>query len=251
MTCEDARAVLHGYIDGELDLIHSLEIEKHLDTCSACSRAVENQRALKSAIQGSALHYQPSAAFGRRIDSALHSGARSGQPRTRAAWPWIAMAASVLLAAFFFARIIPGSRPASDNLVAREILDSHLRSLMPGHLTDVESTDRHTVKPWFNGKLDFSPSVEDFAAQGYPLIGGRLDSVSGQTVAALVYQRRKHTINLYIWPSGGAPDAAPVASSRQGYNLIHWTEGSLNYWLASDLNSNELQALVTLLRTNH
>jgi anti-sigma factor RsiW len=248
MSCEEARALLPAYIDGELDLVHSIEMEKHLEGCLTCTRLVENQQTLRSAIQSTPLHFQPSAALGKRIDAALRGAARTGEPPKRAAWPWIALAASVLLAAVLAGRLPLGLRSAPDGLVAQEILDSHLRSLLPGHLIDVQSSDRHTVKPWFNGRVDFSPPVEDFAAQGFALTGGRLDSVSGHTVAALVYQRRQHSINLYIWPSTAANSSSSTTTTRQGYNLIHWTQAGLNYWLSSDLNLEELQALVALLR---
>ncbi|MBZ5607086.1 MAG: anti-sigma factor [Acidobacteriia bacterium] len=248
MNCEEARALLTAYVDGELDLIHSLEIEKHIEACEACRRSVENQRTLRFAIERSSLRYEPTAAIEGRIETALRSSAPPNTRTQRGRWPWIAIAAGVLLATFIVGRWPFGVQPAVDNMVAQEILDSHLRSLLPGHLTDVQSSDRHTVKPWFSGRTDFSPPVEDFAAQGFRLIGGRLDSVSGRTVAALVYQHRQHSINLYVWPLPGAPDASATSTARQGYNLIHWTQAGLSYWLASDLNAEELQSLATLLR---
>ena len=118
---------------------------------------------------------------------------------------------------------------------------------MPGHLADVQSTDRHTVKPWFNGKLDFSPPVADFAAQGFPLTGGRLDSLDGRTVAVLVYQSRQHVINAYVWPSPAHPTTSVIAATLQGYNILHWTHNGLEWWLASDVNAGELHRLATLL----
>jgi anti-sigma factor RsiW len=251
MSCEDARDLLTAYVDGELDLVHSLDVEKHLESCKACARAVENQRTLRSAIQSTPLHYRPTAALRERIADSLRGSARSQGGVTRSRWPWIAIAAGVLLAAFFFGRWPIGSHPPADRLLAQEILDSHLRSLLPGHLIDVQSSDRHTVKPWFNGKLEFSPPVEDFAPQGFPLVGGRLDSLSGHAVAVLIYQRRQHSINVYVWPSAGAPDSSGgAATGEQGYNLMHWIQGGFNYWAASDLNSGELETFATLLRSN-
>ena len=162
-------------------------------------------------------------------------------------WPWLAAAAAILLALVLMGRLPMGRVPASDTLVAQEVLDSHLRSLMPGHLTDVESSDRHTVKPWFDGKIDFAPPVVDFAADGFPLAGGRMDSISGRTVAALVYKRNKHLINVYIWPSS-APNSAPASATLQGYNLLHWTQGGFTWWMSSDLNADELAQLGARLR---
>jgi anti-sigma factor RsiW len=132
--------------------------------------------------------------------------------------------------------------------MAQAALDSHLRSLMPGHLTDVQSTDQHTVKPWFNGRLDYSPPVSDFAQQGFPLTGGRLDSLNGRTVAVLVYQRRQHLINVYVWPAPGSPDATAIESARQGYNMFHWTRAGMNWWVVSDLNGDELKTFANLVR---
>ncbi len=247
MNCEQARTLLTAYIDAELDLVHSLDIEKHIEACPECRRAVENQRTLRAAIQQASLYYEPSATLDSRIQNALRGTTQPQRLPKRGRWQWIAIAAAVLLATFFVGRWPLGLRPSADNLVAQEILDSHLRSLLPGHLTDVPSSDRHTVKPWFNGRTDFSPPVDDFAAQGFPLIGGRLDSISGRTVAALVYQRRQHSINVFVWPTPGAPDGAEPVIARQGYNLIHRTRAGLSYWLASDLNADELQTLAGLL----
>jgi anti-sigma factor RsiW len=242
MSCEDARSLLHAYVDGELDLVRSLEIEKHLDGCKTCTQVVQNQQAVTSAMRSSSLYFRPPRELKPRIDAALRRSER------RVPWSMMALAASLLIAGVFVDRLVQfGSRSGSNNLVAQEVLDSHLRSLMPGHLADVQSTDRHTVKPWFNGKVDFSPPVADFAEQGFPLIGGRLDSVEGRTVAVLVYQRRQHLINVYVWPSNSV-DSATNTTARQGYNMIHWTRGGTTWWLASDMNAAELETLAGLLR---
>ena len=128
-----------------------------------------------------------------------------------------------------------------------ELVSSHVRSLQVDHLSDVVSSDQHTVKPWFNGKLDFSPPVIDLAAQGFPLVGGRLDYLDGHTVAVLIYRHKLHPINLYIWPSSDRNGALQV-HGRQGYHLIHWVVGGMNYWAVSDLAANELEFYVNFLR---
>jgi anti-sigma factor RsiW len=220
-----------------------------MEGCQDCARTVENLRALGSAMRSGGLYYQPPASLGPRLEKALQRARRSEARPKRFGWQLIALAASLLLAVYLVARLSPGiPHDASSNLVAQETLDSHLRSLMPGHLTDVQSTDQHTVKPWFNGKLDYSPPVTDFAQQGFPLAGGRLDSLNGRAVAVLVYQPRQHLINVYVWPAPGSADAAVGESVRQGYNMIHWTRGGMNWWIVSDVNSGELNSFANLLR---
>jgi len=138
--------------------------------------------------------------------------------------------------------------PAHDELIAQEIVSGHIRSLMANHLSDVASTDQHTVKPWFDGKLTFAPPVVDLSQEGFPLIGGRLDYVDNKPVAALVYQRRLHYINVFIWPSNGGPDAAPVSEALEGYNILHWSQGGMASWAVSDVSTDELKTLGTLLQ---
>jgi anti-sigma factor RsiW len=139
-------------------------------------------------------------------------------------------------------------RPA-DPLLTAELLASHVRSqMLPNHRVDVESSDQHTVKPWFEGKLDFSPPVHDLTAQGFPLVGGRLDYLDHRSVAALVYQRRKHFINLFIWPTTQGPDTLPEPLTRQGFHLLHWTQAGMTYGAVSDLNESELQEFVSQLK---
>src|SRR6266404_3880836 len=147
-------------------------------------------------------------------------------------------------------RLVPRSiRPSGDELLAQEIVSDHVRSLqMPGHLTDVLSSDQHTVKPWFDGKVDFAPPVKDFTSQDFHLYGGRLEYLNNRTVATLIYQRRLHYINLYIWPSEQAGSTSEVTTQRQGYNLIQWTKSGMNYWTISDLNNFELHQFASLVQ---
>ena len=245
MSCEDVQALIHAYVDGELDLLHSLDFEKHLETCRACTVSVENRRTLGSALRDNSLYYRAPTGLERRVQGAIQRALPSESRARRFPWTMVAVAASFLVAGVFVDRLAT-RRTVQDP--AQAVLDSHLRSLMPGHLTDVQSTDQHTVKPWFNGKLDFSPPVTDFASQGFPLIGGRLDSINGRTVAVLIYQRRQHLINVYVWPASGSPDTQASVTSRQGYNLLRWTRAGFNGWIASDLNQTELDNFANLLR---
>jgi anti-sigma factor RsiW len=233
MSCEDALLLLHPYVDDELDLIHSLDIEKHLETCPTCSLAVKNHRALRSSIQGASLYYQTP-----RLRKLLPPA-----PNRRKTYSMIALAASLLIAAFLMGRLQP-----RENHTEQAILDSHLRSLMPGHLADVQSTDQHTVKPWFNGKLDFSPPVVDFAPRGFPLTGGRVDAIGGREVAVLIYRHGQHVINVYLWQSPGSRYTSLDKSAKQGYNVVQWTGADFQWWLISDLNVTELTNFAELLR---
>jgi anti-sigma factor RsiW len=180
-------------------------------------------------------------------------GLEAAKPRqtTRVtAWRWLAVAASVLLVAVTaFTLLRHGNVPSAEDLIAQEAVSDHVRSLMqPNHTVDVPSSDQHTVKPWFNGKLDFSPTVDNLAEQGFPLIGGRLDYLGGRSVAALVYQRHQHYINLFIWSSNGTQETAERFRRLQGYNLVHWNGAGMEYWAVSDLNEGELRQFTDLVQ---
>lgn len=251
MNCPETQDLIHGYVDSELDLVRSLEIERHIEGCESCARAYQTQQDLKGALQSVPLRFTASNDLRRRIRSSLREAGEPA-PARRAlnwwqAWRWAGAVAALALVAGTSWNLGHISRAHSgDELVAQEVIDSHVRSLMANHLEDVPSTDQHTVKPWFNGKLDFSPPVQDLAKEGFPLVGGRLDYLENRPVAALVYQRRKHFINLFIWPSTHASGQGAVM--RQGYNLLHWTRSGMAFWAASDLNSTELQEFVKLLQ---
>ena len=269
MNCrEENEMLIHAYVDGELDLLSTVKLEAHLRDCTPCAQAHKNLQTLRSGISSGALYFKAPNHLAGRVHLALqeadkadaHTSAAVQEPSRRASseelqrrmwwqfsWAWAGVAAALAMAALVVWRLDPGvSRRSQNELLAQEVLSSHVRSLMANHLTDVPSSDQHTVKPWFNGKLDFSPPVKDLAAEGFPLVGGRLDYLNDRPVAALVYQRRKHFINLFIWPSDSGSGQKTVM--RQGYNLFHWAQSGMTYWAVSDLNSSELQEFVHLLQ---
>jgi len=160
-----------------------------------------------------------------------------------------ALAAAFVLVAvtsWNLGRLQPGG--GDEERIIRDVAAAHVRSLMvEGHLNDVASTDQHTVKPWFEGKLDFAPVVADFAASGFALIGGRLDYLDGRPAAALTYRHRLHVVNLFEWPAGASADRAPAALARHGYALVHWRRAGIEYWAVSDIASEDLLAFARLL----
>ena len=249
VDCQETQRWLPGYVDGEVDLVRAVEIEQHLQTCVRCAQAYKNQQALRAAIRGSALYATAPATLQKRIQASVREASKPNPAPRVWRWPWLGVAAAlacVAILAWGLGRAWVA--PATDDRLAAEVLAGHVRSLMADHLADVTSSDRHTVKPWFDGKLDFSPAVEDLTSQGFPLTGGRLDYLDGRPVAALVYQRQRHVINLFIWPAPQAGDEAATTEMLQGYNLIHWTKARMTYWAVSDLNADELLEFVRLIQ---
>lgn len=243
MNCTEIRPLVHAYVDNELDLVRSLEVERHLEECAGCAAARNSLLALRSALQQNGLSYPAPA-------SLYHQVRRLGAPPreevkawSRKAWlPWVSFGVAALAALLLVVR--PAGMSDRDVLL-NEAVNSHVRSLMVNHLMDVESTDQHTVKPWFNGKIDFAPEVKDFASQGFPLVGGRLDYLDGRTVAALIYHRNKHIINVFVWPSTGTEPAG--TEMLHGYSIINREAKGLHYCLVSDLNTTELDDLAGLV----
>jgi anti-sigma factor RsiW len=247
MNCTEIQELLHGYFDDELDLVHSLEVERHLEGCTTCAGTLAAQERLRSAFRRPALYRRASADLAERIHRSIESANRPAS-MSRPRWRGVAGLAASLAVAAFVGWMLGHWRPASapEDQLALAVLTSHVRSLQPSHLLDVRSSDQHQVKPWFRGLVDFSPSVVDLSSQGYSLEGGRLDYLFNRNVIALVYKRRQHVINLFIWPSD-SPFTEQVLE-RQGYHIIGWMQGGLNYWAVSDLNQTELAEFVKLIR---
>jgi mycothiol system anti-sigma-R factor len=250
LNCQETQNLIHAYLDGELDLVRCLEIERHFQDCSICSRAYANQKALQAAVRQSAPYFKGPLDLKNRIRSSLRKSQRTTTTHLLISYRgWLGVAASVALAVVLTWGLVRSlSGPSTQDLLVRAVVSNHIRSLMASHLVDIQSSDQHTVKPWFNGKLDFSPPVKDFTKQDFRLVGGRLDYLDNRPVAALVYQRRQHTINLFIWPASSNLEVQPKTLSRQGYHLIHWAQAGLTFWAISDLNLGELQDFVQLTR---
>lgn len=231
---------LDAQLDGELGALEARQLEAHLAQCPECARFWEGRLALRAAISAHVPAFQAPDALRGRVRAALKMAARPGLRRRGIRGWWLPLAAAASLAVVALGSWSVALRYAAGERLADEVLAGHIRSLMPGHLTDVLSSDQHTVKPWFNGRLDFSPPVHDFAGQGYPLLGGRLDYLNGGAVAALAYGRRQHLINVFLWPARRGPSNAPRTRDRQGYHLLHWATTDYAYWVVSDLSPAEL-----------
>ena len=245
MNCQQAKPLIDPYADGELESAAIVELEQHLEGCSACALAWRNLQSLKKTLKSDALYFTAPAELRQRIKSELPSPAKAVPQRQVWTWNWLTTALSGAFAVCLaLLLMVTQTRPSSEQQLAQEIVSSHIRSLMPGHVMDVVSTDQHTVKPWFNGKLDFSPPVKDLAAQEFRLVGGRLDYLGGRSVAALVFQRHKHIINLFVWPTKENGSKPTSVTPSQGYNLIHWSEAKMTFWAVSDLNAKELMEFV-------
>ena len=256
MNCELTQRYVPGYLDGELNLMRAIEMESHLKGCPTCAQELETLKALLAALQSSSLAYAAPAVLRERIQSSLRASSRADVRESKTRW-WPSLAIWQFAGAFALLVLISITgwqstarfrAPSGDQQIAAEVFASHVRSLEANHLMDVASSDQHTVKPWFDGKLDFSPPVEDLASDGFPLVGGRLDYLEGREVAALVYQRRKHIINVFTWPGSAEINLTPAIQSRQGYNIVRWSRGGFQFWAVSDVAAPDLAEFVRLLQ---
>jgi anti-sigma factor RsiW len=253
MNCSEADVLINALVDGELDAGHTRDVEAHVASCRDCAGKLAALQAMRGAMAGAGLREKAPAALRERIERALPATSaapgRAPPSIVRPATPWrlnrrvfaggfaVGTALSAAIAATLLVAVV---RDDHDQKIASEVVSAHLRSLQPGHLTDVETSDQHTVKPWFNGKLDVAPPVIDLTTEGFTLIGGRLDDINGETVAALVYRRRHHVINLFVTRHPGSERARSGSEIRHGFNVRQWTADGLDFWAISDINAGEL-----------
>ena len=235
---------LHAYVDNELSVERALEVRAHLASCTRCQQDFERLRALRDVLHRTLKPAEPSAAFLRKLRQSVRRTEAVPWSRRAARLGWVA---GPLAAAALVVLVVATPRRAPADFTG-EVVAAHLRSLQANHLTDVASSDRHTVKPWFEGKLPFSFPVRDLREQGFALEGGRLDYLGGQAVGALVYRAGRHAINVFVWPAQSVPDSPPLAEKRNGIQSLHWVSEGMSWWLVSDTGSAELQQLASLLQ---
>jgi anti-sigma factor RsiW len=236
MTCDEAEILLHALLDGELDAGHAREVEDHIAACPRCAAQLRGLREMHKAVSDTDLRYAAPPALRRRIEAALPQPRLTSRRSLLQGFAF-GSAVSALAATGLVAIVL---RNDDEQRILSEVVSAHLRSLQPGHLTDVVSTDQHTVKPWFNGKLDVAPPVIDLTAQGFTLVGGRLDSIDARALGTVVYRRRSHVINLFVAQTTDAGHRAAKTEAVQGFNIRRWSERGLNYWAVSDLAADEL-----------
>lgn len=232
--------LLQAELDGELDAAESAALAEHRANCPVCRRNESAIMAARQALRRATYHRADPELF-RAVTSRI--GVDRPPPDRRMSFPWrgpVTFGAGAALAAAIVLTVLPLGRP---DIVA-SLVDDHVRALQPGHLLDVVSTNQHTVKPWFDGRLDFAPPVKDLAAEGFPLVGGRLDYLHGRSVAVLIYSHGKHVIELFVWPASGRA-GVPARTERDGYNVVHWEANAMSFSAVSDLEPSGLQEFVT------
>ena len=233
-ACEDRQMMLNGLLDGELDAANTAAAEAHLAACHGCREEYARLEALRRTVRGSGARYAAPDELRRQVETAIAEPRRTVARGRVPTW-LLSGFAGALAASLAMLLILPGGGASR---LDDELIAGHVRSLQVAHLTDVQTSNEHLVRPWFNGKIDFAPPAPELSGQGFPLAGGRLDYLNGRTVAAIVYKRRLHSINLFVWP---AKPAGGRRVQRQGYSLNEWSEGSLRYAAVSDIPPGELE----------
>jgi len=248
MQCQESKKILDAYVDNEVDVVQSAALEEHLAGCPDCAHVLEDRRSLKSAVQNANLRYAAPPELVKEVRQELRfPEEKSIAPK----WNWFRSTAWGFAAATAMCALVAGILVLQlytphDQRMAGLVVDEHIRSMMADHLVDVRSSEHHVVKPWFQGRLSFSPVVPDLKDKGFPLEGGRLDYVDNKSAAALVYKRSQHIINVLEYLANGS--SGLKVSQQRGYNVIHWAKDGMEYWVVSDLNEPELRQFAGLLR---
>jgi anti-sigma factor RsiW len=240
VTCLDAVRLVDAFVDEELNGPEAAAFRTHIDGCRACGRAVDGRLALRRVVRR-----LPYASAPDRLRAAIETNARSARRPKRFA---LAAAAVLVLAAGTLTAVRVSHLRSATNAIVSGLVADHVRALQTAQVVDVHSTDQHTVKPWFLGKIDYAPPVDDPASAGFPLAGGRLARIGGRTVAVLVYQRRLHPIDVFVWPEGDTAARTDAGQVVRGFNVRHWTANGMSYWAVTDANAADLEALARLLR---
>ena len=251
-ACGEMQMLIQADIDNELTAAEAVRVWVHLEGCAACAEVRTQLLTLSGRLRREVAYHRAPQALHDAVRTRLNSGAASSvavvaheaavsrpKPPWRF-WPVAPFGAGFALAACLALALLPSGQAG----VADAVVAEHIRALQPGHLLDVVSTDQHTVKPWFDGRLDFAPPVKDLRADGFPLTGGRLDYLDGRAVAVLVYQHRQHLIELYVWPDSSRLDHGAANGSRSGYNYVRWRLDGMVFWAVSDLNAAELTGFI-------
>lgn len=248
MDCKEAQDLMSAYIDDELDASNVTRYAAHLAVCATCTHAYEQLLNMRTMLKANITSYRTPSHLRHRIQADLNRDKSRRAKISKLPWAWINFGvATACSVAFSFTLALYLTAPSEADRLDQEIIASHYRSLLANHLADIASSDQHTVKPWFSGKLDFSPPVYDLAQQGFPLVGGRLDYVNQRPVAALAYRHRQHLVNLFVWPDKAQRNTALQITSKQGFQLLHWTRAGMAYWTISDMSARELSDFQTIL----
>jgi len=236
MDCNDSRNRLHAYLDQELDAPSALAIDEHVASCPACKALFTEQAALQAGVRRHAAYHGAPARLADRIRASIDATA------VRTPRRWFQLGAAVAATALVsWLAAVQYTSPSEDEIITGQVVAGHARSVVASHAVDVMSSDQHTVKPWLSSKLDFSPPVWDLAGAGFALMGGRLEYVDNRPVATLVYRQREHVIDLFVWPDRARRSLPMRSSSKQGYNVLHWTDAGMAFWAISDLNPAEMK----------
>jgi anti-sigma factor RsiW len=233
-ACVDQELLLGGLLDGELDAANTALVEAHVARCAGCREELERLQAVRNLLATEGVRHSAPPKLGQRVAAMPELAPKAANENRLPRWIAPALAGAVA-ASLAMVAILP---PGGQSMIDQQLVSSHVRSLQPGHLTDVQTTNQHIVKPWFNGRIDFAPPVPELADKGFPLAGGRLDSIDGKTVAAIVYHRRLHTVNLFVWPAGGGPERAFV---KEGFAVREWSRNGLRFAAVSDIPAGELE----------